>query len=251
MKRRNLLVLSGVLIAGIMGCGTDSTIPVEPGATGGAAPTGGASGAVSTGGSSGVAVAGGAGGAGITGGASGVPAGGAAGVCVRGTSQGCTCTNGAQGAQICNPSGTGFEPCMCTGGSGGTSGAGGVAGAGGSGTGGNGGCGDTSSDPRNCGVCGHACRGQCAAGACQPSFAACFNRTQFDTCDAFCSSIGESCTPTCSDGRTVWQGWDPLGQSSCEIHQNSDQSSTGSCSDPLPPLSGAVGFFNCCCTDTQ
>jgi hypothetical protein len=37
-------------------------------------------------------------------------------VCAPGVSQGCVCTDGSQGAQSCRGDGTGFAPCLCSGG---------------------------------------------------------------------------------------------------------------------------------------
>ena len=90
------------------------------------------------------------------------------------------------------------------GGSGGTM----AGGSGGASTGGSGGscAANTSTDPQNCGACGHVCKsadptfggcptgGCCAAGKCNPYPGACITQPEgFTTCTAYCASIGETC----------------------------------------------------------
>jgi hypothetical protein len=137
MVARLRIVLLGLLVASLGGCGGGSQATSPPDAptvmdgNGGSAGTGGGPGGVG-------------GGSGGTGGQLATTTSAAPGVCVPGASVACACVTGQQGAQVCTAAGT-FAACVCaaptvdagaTGGSGGSTGAAGsgtdgIAGAGG------------------------------------------------------------------------------------------------------------------------
>jgi hypothetical protein len=141
-----------------------------------------------------------------------------------------------------------------TGGTGNAVGTGGVSsGTGGTVTAGTDGsaCADTQTDPRNCGTCGHVCRGTCTGGKCDPSWFVCFDRTQFDSCQAYCVSIRATCSTACGSSQAPWLGWVDGSQIGCNAHVAPNAIGTGqSCSSPLPAQApGGVVLFNCCCAE--
>jgi hypothetical protein len=143
-------------------------------------------------------------------------------------------------------------------GGGGASGAqtGGSSGAGASNGGGSGACGDTSSDPMNCGQCGHACNGDCMNGQCRPYMAGCFNGDDgFPTCAAYCTSLGETCVMNgcgspASGGMTV-AIWDSSRGSLCESDPGSADLAGQSPCDSMFQFTAGFWWIRCCCTDTR
>ena len=186
------------------------------------------------------------------GGASGT--GGGTGGSSRGGTGG-TDTAGAGGTSSAGTGGT------STGGTGGTS-----SGTGGTNAGGSGGGSCTanmSTDPMNCGACGHVCKnaassfqglcptsGCCSGGSCGPSYSPCLTQVDVTNCNDYCASIGESCSVGCALAPDSWVGW---GGSGCAVFQNPpDFLGSTSCSSQ-----SNIRFINgltqvrCCCTDTH
>lgn len=147
------------------------------------------------------------------------------------------------------------------GGTTGGAGAGGTTGTGGAGAGGNGGrggsgggsCTNTSSDPNNCGSCGHVCEsGRCTGGECMPYPGACFQQSAgFTTCDAFCSSVGEVCVFSgCLGGVTVLS-WPSEEIQLCEtLPTSADEARQAPC-DLVLQFDPGRADYRCCCTDTH
>ncbi len=158
-----------------------------------------------------------------------------------------------------------------SGGSGGTTtaGAGGTTtgGSGGVGTGGSGGsgtCTNTSTDPQNCGACGHVCKnanpvfggscpsaGCCVNGTCGPSPGACITQQDsFTTCASYCASIGETCAPQgCALSDVTWDAWGTATR--CQSTFNPVEArDRGACDTPIG-WNGTVVYVRCCCTDTH
>ena len=167
----------------------------------------------------------------------------------------------AQGGQSGNASG-GSEPIAGSAGavaggsgpSGGTGGQTGVAGgnAAGSSAAGSDACGDTSSDPMNCGQCGHVCLARsCQAGKCAPFQQGCFvKKDGFTTCDEYCASIGESCVSNKCGGTATAFSWASDMGTECEKDPKaSDGQSIEKCDYPLN-FSPSHYFYRCCCTDS-
>ena len=44
--------------------------------------------------------------------------------------------------------------------------------------------------------------GECVEGQCTPTFHGCFDKAEFDTCDAYCESIGSVCAQNACGGGT-------------------------------------------------
>jgi hypothetical protein len=209
-----------------------------------------------------------------------------------GGSGGQTCAQGTEscpcdGTSMCNPGLTCLSKvCVNAGGTGGGGGGGGqggtagggatggssrggsggtmAGGSGGASTGGNGGsCTNTSTDPQNCGACGHVCKnanplfgscptgGCCANGSCGPSPGACITRQSgFTTCTDYCASIGETCVQQgCVLGSVTWEGW--VNADRCETIFNPTQArGTVACDTPIG-FDGTAVDVRCCCTDTH
>lgn len=114
------------------------------------------------------------------------------------------------------------------------------------GSGGGTACGDTSSDPENCGECGHACEGSCEDGQCRPALVGCFEEDDgYATCDEYCPSIGETCSEECGVAAASWASGD---LSWCENNQN-EYAYVSKCEDALA-WSISNSIYRCCCTDS-
>lgn len=211
--------------------------------------------------------------------------------CAQGTER-CPC----YGNSTCNPGLTcASNTCVNLGGAGGGSGSGGgsggssrggtggtntagaggtsTAGTGGTSTGGRGGTNaggsgggsctaNTSTDPMNCGTCGHVCKnaapvfgaycpssGCCVSGSCGPSFSPCLTQADATTCASYCSSIGETCVQGGCVSGTTWLGWGSA--NACAVfHIPSEAISGGACTDPIQ-FNAAAMQVRCCCTDTH
>lgn len=151
---------------------------------------------------------------------------------------------------------------------GGLPGSGGIVGAGGippgtggqvGGTGGAATCTDTTSDPKNCGTCGHACRSQdtgaCVNGQCAPSLGDCFQQSAFSTCDAYCASINETCASSscmAAGALSTWLEW--TDRSLCRLATTPlRRSGAATCSNDLSASDpgNPTALYRCCCTDTK
>jgi hypothetical protein len=201
----------------------------------------GCGGSNSGGGTGGTSGAAGTGGTGATAGTSGGGSGG-------------TSTAGTGGASVAGTGGTSAS------GTGGTN----TAGSGGTG-GGAGACtATTSTDPQNCGACGHVCKnatpefnsycppnGCCVSGQCGPSFSQCLSQTDVTNCAAYCASIGETCVEKgCALDGTTWLAWGT--QNACNNFHNPPSTLSGAaCTANITFTSGANVYARCCCTDTH
>jgi hypothetical protein len=104
----------------------------------------------------------------------------------------------------------------------------------------------------NCGRCGNVCRADnpfrnpvdCVNGVCEPAWGACFQRSEFNTCDAYCASIGEVCR-TCTAG--TWLSWGSANESNCGRYVQPSSSSYDPCGQQLPGPGGVNSLFVCCC----
>ena len=196
-------------------------------------------------------------------------AGGATGVAGIGGTTGSGATGGSSrgGAGGASASGTGGASSAGTGGKS-TAGAGGTAagGSAGAGSGGSGGgsCTSTSTDPMNCGACGHVCKsadpvfescptgGCCAGGKCGAYPASCITQQEgFTNCSDYCASIGETCSQLgCVRGKVTWQSWSSA--SDCQTFLNPAEGfSIGTCDATISWDSGTFRYIRCCCTDTH
>ncbi|MGC4067385.1 MAG: hypothetical protein QM784_22620 [Polyangiaceae bacterium] len=178
------------------------------------------------------------------------------GTCTQGE-LGCTClaTGTCNGALACvnnqcvqNTSGVGGSTAITTvPGNGGstTAGSPGVGGTSAAGTT-SASCSNTLTDPNNCGKCGHVCRaGTCNNGACPPAFSVCIAPpVQFASCDAYCASIGQSCSGAKCSGDTVWT-WTTKG--GCESATAPSTNERTQCTEAIPFASS--DYVRCCCTD--
>lgn len=84
--------------------------------------------------------------------------------------------------------------------------------------------------------------GECIEGQCSPTFHGCFDKADFDTCDAYCESIGSACAENACGGATyvihAIVEW-------CEDPNKEGVVREGTCGDPIgwQVNSGA----QCCC----
>lgn len=207
---------------------------------------------------------GGAGGAsGSGGGSGGSSRGGTGGTNTAGT--GGTSTGGTGGTNAGGSGGTGGASSAGTGGTsaagaGGTA-AGGTGGTGARGGGGGGACTNTSTDPMNCGTCGHVCKnaasvsgcptgGCCANGACAPFLGPCIvQQSGFTTCSAYCASIGESCAQGACANSVTFVAWDD--DNMCQTFYSSISGLSGGPCDATIGWDPAFSHIRCCCTDTH
>jgi hypothetical protein len=188
-----------------------------------------------------------------------VSLGGAGGTSGTGGQAGTTGTGGASKGGTGGGAATGGTNAA---GAGGTT----TGGSGGSGTGGGGGscAANTSTDPMNCGACGHVCKnansvfggacpsaGCCVNGACGPSPGACITQQSgFTTCANYCASIGETCVAQgCALSDVTWDAW--VTAMRCESVFNPVQArDRGACDTPIA-WDGTIVDVRCCCTDTH
>jgi hypothetical protein len=170
-------------------------------------------------------------------------------------------TGGGGGGGQGGTAGGGATGGSSSGGGGGTTGGGG-----GGATSGSGGamCGNTTTDPQNCGSCGHVCKssdptfggcptgGCCAAGKCGPYPAPCITQPSgFTNCNDYCASIGETCVQRgCVRGGVTSASWSEAGF--CESLRNPAEGyNMGTCDLTIGWDSGAFRYVRCCCTDTH
>ncbi len=109
-------------------------------------------------------------------------------------------------------------------------------------------CGDTSSDPLNCGTCGHVCKsGKCVRGNCSPKLAECITKSSgFTTCEANCVGVGQICVAQgCSDSTYVTYGI----EKDCNTNTSLTTSQTMPCTDAID-WSGR-SYIRCCCVDLR
>ena len=203
--------------------------------------------------------------------------------CAQGTEQ-CPC----YGNGTCNPGLTcASNTCVSLGGAGGASGGGGAiggsngggsggtssagaggatGGSGGTSTGGSGGScvANTSTDPMNCGACGHVCKnadpvfggscptaGCCVNGACGPAPGSCITQQNgFASCAEYCASIGETFVQRgCYPGNVTFEYWSTADR--CQsFYPSVDGFNIGTCDVTISWQPG-VQFLRCCCTDTR
>lgn len=112
-------------------------------------------------------------------------------------------------------------------------------------------CIDVILDGDNCGKCGKICKGgaeACGDAMCLPAYGECINMgTGFQTCNAYCASIGESCIENgCGDGFTI-RGYDLMVDCTNDKSWNSGSETC----DTIQPWSANRATIQCCCSDTQ
>jgi len=187
-------------------------------------------------------------------------AGGASGAAGTTGTAGSGATAGASGGN------TGGTSSAGTGGTSAT-GTGGVAagGSGGAGTGGGAGscAANTSTDPQNCGACGHVCKnadpgfngfcppsGCCVGGSCGPVFSPCLTQADVTTCAAYCASLGETCVEDgCPFDGLTWAGWGS--KNACTLFAGPPEAiSRRACSEAIA-FDLTAAQVRCCCTDTH
>ncbi len=110
-------------------------------------------------------------------------------------------------------------------------------------------CTDLMSEAMHCGTCNGVCASGCSAGQCTPTWGECISmKSGFETCDAYCGSVGEACVENACGGSSATAYAFSL-QMSCE-----DLISFGSLKEPCNTVqSWGQGrpIIRCCCTDTQ
>ncbi len=178
------------------------------------------------------------------------------GSCTQGTAN-CACLNGTCNAglqcsnNVCVAStqGAGGNSSTTSSGQGGTTatGNGGTTAVGNGGsvtaTGGAATCSNTTSDPNNCGTCGHVCSsGTCNNGVCSPGFTDCFTKSQYTTCNAACQAVGRSCVAAGCVGDT-FRGW--ISSATCTARSASASAGPLAC-DAAIDWTG-MSYARCCC----
>ncbi|KIG11574.1 Endo-1,4-beta-xylanase A precursor [Enhygromyxa salina] len=107
-------------------------------------------------------------------------------------------------------------------------------------------CVDPTSDPENCGMCGHICEikndiGGCSESVCEPTLSECIHTEDPPvSCNDVCAGEGKLCIAQgCGGGATFY----PYGSLNiCEMFIGAGQSSP--CTDPTVL---AAGYYRCCC----
>ena len=109
-------------------------------------------------------------------------------------------------------------------------------------------CTDIMTNAEHCGSCVGTCDGGCQGGSCAPTWGSCLNiDSGFDTCDIYCTSIGESCVENgCDKGATI-RGYNEPFDRIDEMYI----SPVGEPCDAVQPWAPGRSTIQCCCTDTK
>ena len=107
-------------------------------------------------------------------------------------------------------------------------------------------CIDITTNSNHCGSCSGVCEGGYEGGKCAPKYGACINtRSGFESCDAYCASIGETCVEEGCAGSTVL------------IYGSKNDCEAAEFATPIAEPCGTVQEWSfggtdiqCCCTDT-
>ncbi len=101
-------------------------------------------------------------------------------------------------------------------------------------------CVSVGTNASHCGYCGSACSGTCSSGSCSvPARLQCLPKpSPFSTCNAYCASVGKTCSTSCTGGGAYGRYFD----TACtQVNLY-----TGACTDSISGSSSIVGF-RCCC----
>lgn len=111
-------------------------------------------------------------------------------------------------------------------------------------------CTDLMSEPQHCGACARVCDGEdpaCEGGECGPALSECFAMAEgFDTCAAYCPSVGETCVAEGCEGHT-WIGYD--NEAEC-VGFIDGYTSPDLCGTSIDWANFSM-VARCCCTDTE
>ncbi len=109
-------------------------------------------------------------------------------------------------------------------------------------------CTDIMTNADHCGSCAATCEGGCQAGDCAPKWGECIDiDSGFDTCDVYCTSIGESCVENGCDKEATIRGYNEHFDCIDEVYI----SPVGEPCDAVQPWAPGRSTIQCCCTDTM
>ena len=108
-------------------------------------------------------------------------------------------------------------------------------------------CIDIMTDATHCGSCSGVCEGGCDAGKCAPKWEGCFDMaSRFDTCTAYCASVGETCVENGCDGGSTSRGFPSLNDCQDDVFFTPYVEPC----DQVQPWNAGRKVMKCCCTDS-
>lgn len=109
-------------------------------------------------------------------------------------------------------------------------------------------CTNIMTDQVHCGACDKACGAGCAVGECIPTWGECITpQSGFDTCDAYCTSVGEMCVENGCQFETTIRAYKALVDCNNEVAVNFAPEPC----DLSQSWSLGREVVRCCCTETD
>ncbi len=109
-------------------------------------------------------------------------------------------------------------------------------------------CTDIMVSAEHCGACGKVCGGGCGGGQCAPAWGECFDiDSGFETCGAYCSSVGETCAENKCETEDTIRGYGNI----VDCTSEKLYATAAEACDKVQTWGPGRQVIQCCCTDTK